>query len=93
MTLTDLHQPLQSWTRRWRVQRAITWSLRGLIAGLGLALIIGLIGLSLERILRAEFLALVFTSAIISPILFGLIAALWQIPPLRTKSGWKRSGS
>jgi len=82
-TLADLRQPLQTWTRRLRIQRAITWSLRGFIAGLGVALIVGLIGLFLERILRERFLTLVFSSALISPILFGFIAALWQIPPLK----------
>ena len=33
-TIADLNRPLHTWIRRLRVQRALTWSLRGLIVGL-----------------------------------------------------------
>jgi len=81
-SIADLRQPLQSWVRRLRMQRAFAWSLRGLIFGLAFALLAGSLGLVQARVLRSEFLALVVSSAIIAPILFGFIAGLWRILPL-----------
>lgn len=82
-TITDLSQILNSWTRRLRFQRALTWALRGLTAGLALALVLGSIALYRADLLRNEFLTLV----IIAPLLVGLISALtaffWALPPLK----------
>jgi hypothetical protein len=77
-----IRQPLHTWIRRLRLQRAITWALRGWIAGLGVALLLGAIGLLQARIMRAEFLWLVALASTLPPILFGWIAALRRIQPL-----------
>ncbi|HNQ94488.1 MAG TPA: hypothetical protein PKH47_07405, partial [Anaerolineales bacterium] len=81
-TISELNQPLHAWIRRLRIQRALTWSLRGLIVGLLLSLAVGSLMLYQTKILRAEFLALVLSSALLASILFGLIAALRRIRPL-----------
>ena len=81
-TIAELNQPLHTWIRRLRIQRALTWSLRGLIAGVLVSLIVGSLMLYQAKILRAEFLALVLSAALIASILFGLIAALRRIRPL-----------
>ena len=69
---------------RLRIQRAITWALRGWIAGLVIALIAGLIGLSRARLLREEFLILMVGVAIFAALLSGLIAFLWRIRTLES---------
>jgi hypothetical protein len=81
-TITDLNQTLSSWIRHWRLQRAFTWAWRGLLLGLAFSLIIGSIGLYQARLLQNEFLILVLSVSIITPILFGLIAYLWRIRTL-----------
>src|SRR4026207_1703281 len=78
-TITDLSQTLNSWIRRLRLQRALTWTLRGLIAGLVLSLTLGSIGLYQARLLRSEFLTLVISISLFIPLLFGLTAYLWRI--------------
>lgn len=81
-TITDLQQTLDQWTLRLRWQRALTWSLRGLIAGLVFSLTFGALGLYRAQLVRSEFLWLVFSVSLISPLIFGLIAYFWRIPPL-----------
>lgn len=80
--IAELNQPLHAWIRRLRLQRALTWSLRGLIAGLLASLIVGSLLLYQAKILRAEFLTLVLSASLLAAILFGLIAALRRIRPL-----------
>lgn len=77
-----IRQPLQTWILRLRFHRALVWALRGLIAGLAGALIVGGLGLAQARILRAEFLWLVALGATLPPLIFGWTAALWRIHPL-----------
>lgn len=81
-TIADLNRPLHTWIRRLRVQRALTWSLRGLIVGLLLSLVIGSFMLYQAKILQTEFLAFIISASLITAILFGLISALWRIHPL-----------
>lgn len=81
-TITDLTQTLQQWTIRLRWQRALTWSLRGLIAGLVFSLTFGSLGVYQARLVRAEFIWLVLIVSLITPLVFGLTAYLWRIPPL-----------
>lgn len=81
-TIADLNQPLHAWIRRLRMQRALTWVLRGLMIGSMSSLIVGLFAVYQAKILRAEFLALVFSASFFTSILFGLTAALWRIPLL-----------
>ena len=83
-TITDLSQTLNSWIRRLRLQRALTWTLRGLVCGLLLSLTLGGIGLYQARLLRSEFLALVISISLFIPLLFGLTAYLWRVRHLET---------
>ncbi|HEU0291771.1 MAG TPA: hypothetical protein VFR47_03500 [Anaerolineales bacterium] len=82
LSITDLKQTLGVWTRRLRLQRALTWALRGWIVGLALSLTLGSLGLYQARLLRDEFLFLILLLSLITPLLFGLIAYLWPIQPL-----------
>ena len=82
VTITDLTHTLNSWTRRLRLQRALTWTLRGLIVGLVLALALGSVGLYQARLLRSEFLFLILLLSITTPLVFGLTAYLWRIRSL-----------
>jgi len=81
VTITDLTHTLNQWTRRLRLQRAVTWALRGWIVGLVLALTVGSLGLYQARLLRSEFLFLILLLSMITPLVFGLIASLWRIRP------------
>ncbi|HSB00830.1 MAG TPA: hypothetical protein VLE49_09275, partial [Anaerolineales bacterium] len=81
-TITDLSQVLSSWIRRLRLQRALTWAVRGFILGLGLALAVGLVGLYRAALLREEFLTLVIFAALLSSLLAGLAGFLWPVEPL-----------
>ncbi len=74
-----------------RTQRALTWSLRGLIIGLALALMAGLIGLYKLDLLRNEFLVLVILSAFIAAFIAGGIAYLWPVQPLRAARYFDRA--
>jgi hypothetical protein len=82
LSITDLKQTLGVWTRRLRLQRALTWALRGWIVGLALSLTLGSLGLYQARLLRDEFLFLILLLSLVTPLLFGLIAYLWPIQPL-----------
>lgn len=89
-TITDLSNILRRWVLRLRIQRALTWSLRGLIAGLVIALTVGWIGLSRAQLLREEFLLLMVGSAIFAPLLSGLVAFLWRIRTLEAARHFDR---
>jgi arginine exporter protein ArgO len=81
-TITDLSRSLELWIRHLRLQRAFTWSLRGLILGLVLALAVGAAGLYQAGIVQNEFLVLVVTLSLMTPLIAGLTAYLWRIHPL-----------
>src|ERR1041384_5608279 len=80
-TITDLSQTLNSWTRRFRLQRALTWALRGFITGLALSLVFGLSELFQAKLLRGEFLTMVISFSLLTPIIAGTLAFCWSIPP------------
>jgi len=82
-TSTDLSQIIHSWIRRLRLQRALVWSSRGLLLGLAFSLGLGLFGIYQTRLLRDEFLALVFYVSLLVPLMSGLTAFLWPIQPLK----------
>jgi hypothetical protein len=83
VTITDLKQTLNIWTHRLRLQRALTWALRGWIVGLAFSLTLGSLGLYQARLLRNEFLLLILSLSLLTPLLFGLTAYLWRIQPLK----------
>ena len=82
VTITNLTRTLNKWTRRLRLQRAVTWALRGLFGGLVLAVKLGSVGLYQARLLRSEFIFIIVLLSIIAPLIFGLTAYLWRIRPL-----------
>ncbi len=82
MNTEPLLQILQTWIRRWRLQRAVLWAARGLAFGLGFALLFGAAALLQARIVQSEFFLLVALSAAFFPLLFGLTAYFWRIQPL-----------
>jgi len=88
VTIKDLNQTLNTWTQRLRLQRALTWALRGLVVGLALSLTLGTLGLYQARLLRDEFLLLLFSLSLLSPLLFGLTAYVWRIPTLKAARGF-----
>ena len=88
--IDQLSHTLQTWIRRLRLQRAALWAVHGLTAGLGAALLIGGIALYQAKILRNEFLFLVMISSAIFTLLFGLIAYLWRIHPLKAAQYFDR---
>jgi hypothetical protein len=89
-SISDLTHTLQIWTRRLRIQRAAMWSLRGLIAGLGLSLLLGLLGIFQLNLLKNEFLALALSLTLFAPILASLIAYLWPVRPLQAARHFDR---
>ncbi len=82
ISITELSLVLNSWIRRLRLQRALTWALRGLILGLALALVLGFIGLPRARLLREEFLTLIIAAPLLSLLISSLIAFFWPLQPL-----------
>jgi hypothetical protein len=89
-TIHDLSLTLNHWTRRLRMQRAIIWSLRGLIIGLALALIAVTYGVFQLILLRIEFIAITIALTLITPIVAGLIAYLWPVQPLQAARHFDR---
>jgi hypothetical protein len=57
--------------------------LRGWIVGLVFSLALGSLGLYQARLLRNEFLTIVLSLSLLTPLLFGLTAYLWRIQPLK----------
>jgi len=82
-TISEITETLDRWTRRWRWQRAITWSLRGFSIGLFVILATALIGLYQANLLRNEFLILVISASLFFPFAAGAIAFLYPILPIR----------
>ena len=82
-TIIDLSRILNAWIRRLRLQRAAVWALRGLTAGLALALVLGSIGLYRADLLRDEFLALVVSIPFLIAGISALTAFFWTLPPLQ----------
>ncbi len=78
-TFNELSQTVNQWVRWMRFQRSLTWAARGLTLGLALGLAFGSLGLWQVRLLRGEFLTLIGTLTLITPLLIGVIAYLWPI--------------
>lgn len=89
-TINDLSHTLHHWTRRLRMQRAVTWSLRGLILGLSLALIAVVYGLFQLILLRNEFMAVTLSLTLITPMIAGIVAYLWPVQLLQAARHFDR---
>jgi hypothetical protein len=78
-TISQLSQTLGQWIRWMRLQRALTWFLRGLAVALGLSLLAGGVGLYQAKLLKQEFLALILLCIAILPPVFAVAAYLWHV--------------
>jgi hypothetical protein len=90
-TINQLSQTLGYWIRWMRLQRALTWTLRGLAIALALSLLVGGVGLYQARLLKEEFLALVVSLTLILPVLFGVGAYLWSVQPMKAARFFDRA--
>ncbi len=90
-TINNLSHTLQTWMRWMRLQRALTWAVRGLVAALVLSMLIGGVGLYQAKLLKREFLALVITFVTLLPMLFGIVAFFWKIHPLKAARYFDRA--
>jgi hypothetical protein len=86
-TLIDLNRQLDSWLRRYRLQRAVRWSLRGAALALGVAFVITLIAVLRGLLLQAEFIALAISCLLIGTISAALAGYLWPLDRL-TAAHW-----
>ncbi|NTU64678.1 MAG: hypothetical protein HGB05_15070, partial [Chloroflexi bacterium] len=77
--LDQLNHHLDRWMRRYRVQRAVRWSLRGAAVALALALAITLIAVLRGLLLQAEFIVSAIGLMLIG--LIGVVAAgfVWPL--------------
>ncbi|KAA3645641.1 MAG: hypothetical protein DWQ07_11920 [Chloroflexi bacterium] len=69
---------LNTWTRRHRIQRALVWTWRGILAGGLLGLILGIVFLFRGQIVANELIALVLAAGFLVMLLAGLLAYTWQ---------------
>lgn len=90
-TINQLSHTLGQWIRWMRLQRALTWSLRGLAVALGLSLLVGGIGLYQAKLLKQEFLALILFCAVALPLAFAIAAYFWRIQPMRAARYFDRA--
>jgi hypothetical protein len=89
--INQLSQTLGQWIRWMRLQRALTWYLRGLAAALGLSLLTGGIGLYQAKLLKQEFLALILFCVVALPLAFAIAAYFWRIQPMRAARYFDRA--
>jgi len=89
--INNLSHTLQKWIRWMRLQRALTWTLRGLAVALALSLLVGGIGLYQAKILKQEFLTLVIFFVTLLPALFGIAAYFWRIQPIKAARYFDRA--
>lgn len=89
-TFDELSRILTHWQKRLRLQRTLSWSLRGLAFGFALGLILGTVGVLQARLLRTEFLALTAALALAAPLLAGIIAWLLPVDALKSARTFDR---
>lgn len=80
--LDEIKRLLGIWTRRYRWQRAIIWTLRGLAVGLFASGIVALGLLAHESLLPETFLRLTLGFGFGSASLAGAVANFWPVSPL-----------
>jgi hypothetical protein len=74
-----------------RLQRALTWFLRGLVAALALSLLVGGVGLFQAKLLKQEFLALVIFCVVALPVAFAIAAYFWRIQTIQAARYFDRA--
>ena len=83
MAFTDLSKTVNGWIGWLRLQRAIKWSLRGLVGGLALALGVGVVEIFQAQLLEMEFFIVIAVLLAVTPLIAGTVAYLWPIQPLK----------
>lgn len=89
-TFDELSHILSNWQRRLRLQRTLSWSLRGLALGFAVGLILGTVGVLQARLVRTEFLILIAALTVVMPLLAGLIAYLLPIERVKAARTFDR---
>ena len=74
-----------------RLQRALTWAVRGLAVAMGLSLLVGGFGLYQARLLKQEFLALLILFVALLPLSFGITAYFWKIQTIKAARYFDRA--
>lgn len=82
-TFNGLSNTVDAWLQRMRLQRALTWAVRGLNLGLAVGSVAGAAGLFQARLLRPQFVILVGTLALATPLLMAIIAYAWPMRRLQ----------
>jgi hypothetical protein len=90
-TINQLSQTLGKWIRWMRLQRALTWSLRGLAAALALSLLVGGVGLYQAKLLKQEFLALIIFCVVALPVTFAIAAYFWRVQTMQAARYFDRA--
>lgn len=80
---TSLSKTVNGWMRWLRLQRALKWSLRGLVGGLALALVVGVVEIFQAQLLEMEFFVVIAVLLVATPLVAGTVAYLWPIQPLK----------
>jgi hypothetical protein len=90
-TINNLSQTLGQWIRWMRLQRALTWSLRGLAIALGLSLLVGGLGLYQAKLLKQEFLTLIIFCIVALPVAFAIAAYFWRVQTMQAARYFDRA--
>jgi hypothetical protein len=83
----QLNRQLDRWLRRYRVQRAVRWSLRGAALALGLVLAITLLAMLRGLLLQSEFLLIAIGLMLLGTISAVAAGLLWPLDRL-TAARW-----
>jgi hypothetical protein len=78
----DLNYHLDRWVRRYRLQRAVRWSLRGAALALALALLITVVAVLRGLLLRSEFIVIAIGLMLIGSIGAAALAFVWPLDRL-----------
>lgn len=77
--ILELNRHLDRWLRRYRLQRALAWSLRGMGGGLLLAVLVALALLPQARLVRAEYLLALAVGALAGAACGAAAGWLWPV--------------
>ena len=79
---TELNQQLDRWLRRYRLQRAVCWSLRGAVSALVITLPIALVAVFRGALLQSEFVAMVIIVTLSGWLVAALTGYVWRLDRL-----------
>ncbi len=90
-SINTLSHILQQWILWLRLQRALTWAVRGLAAALAISLLAGGAGLLQAKLLKQEFLTLVIFCVVALPVAFAIAAYFWRIQTIQAARYFDRA--